>query len=122
MKSLLAFIVCCAAFFVVRAQNPQTKLFEMRPGTSFQLKDGKYFIKPLNDSSFVFNGPSFPINKKPGVYRLRQDGMPCIVPDTKDLAVMPNVFKGEIKVPYVAKPPRIPNAAIPKTFPDDSKR
>lgn len=27
---------------------------------------------------------------KPGVYGLSQDGMPCIVPDTNDIAAMPN--------------------------------
>lgn len=30
------------------------------------------------------------VPKKPGIYALPQDGMPCIVPDTKDMAALPN--------------------------------
>jgi hypothetical protein len=39
------------------------------------------------------------------VYRLR-DGMPCIVPDTKDIAAMPNAWPAPQKLPY---PTTIPN-------------
>lgn len=47
------------------------------------------------------------MKRKPGVYSLPQDGMPCIVPDTNDIAAMPNAAKA------IAVPPanRIPNAA-----------
>ena len=122
MKPLLASLICCFAFFVVRAQNTGAKIVEIKPGMSFEYRDGKYFSKLLNDSAIVRNGLSFPQNKKPGVYRLRQDGMPCIVPDTKDLAVMPNAFKGTIKIPFVSAPPRIPNAATPQRLPNDNKK
>ncbi len=116
MKPLLALLICCFAFSIVHAQVPLPRVMEIRPGTSFQFKDGKYFIKPLNDSSIVINGLSLPQNKKPGVYRLRLDNMPCIVPDTKDVAAMPNAFKEEIKVPFSGNPPRIPNAAPLQSF------
>lgn len=44
-----------------------------------------------------------------GVNRLPLDGMPCIVPDTKDIAAMPNAWKGKVAVPFTGNPPRIPN-------------
>lgn len=47
------------------------------------------------------------IKLKPGVHALPQDGMPCIVPDTNDIAAMPNAAKA-ISVPSAN---RIPNAA-----------
>ncbi len=56
----------------------------------------------------------------PGVYRLKQDGMPCIVPDTKEIAHMPNAF-GTVAIPFKA---RIPNAwkkQAPALPPTDSK-
>jgi len=47
------------------------------------------------------------IKRKPGVYTLPQDGMPCIVPDTNSIAAMPNAAKA-ISVPPAN---RMPNAA-----------
>ncbi|QEC56796.1 hypothetical protein [Flavisolibacter ginsenosidimutans] len=84
-------------------------MIQIQPGTSVEFKKDKYFIKPLNDSGIVLNVLSFPQSKKAGVYRLRQDNMPCLVPNTKDLVMMPNGFKGEIKVPFVPAKPQIPN-------------
>ena len=52
-------------------------------------------------------------NKKPGVYRLPKDGMPCIVPDTKDIAAIPNGWKGTLRVPYKGRKPIIPNPSKP---------
>src|SRR5688572_25885617 len=43
---------------------------------------------------------------KPGIYSLPQDGMPCIVPDTQSIAVMPNAARREVTPPAN----RIPNA------------
>lgn len=113
-------LISLFAFTIVQAQNPAPKMRAIKPGTSVGFKNGRYFIKPPNDSGIVRNGISLPAKKKPGVYRLQQDGMPCIVPDTKDIAAMPNAFKGEAKVPFLAQPPRIPNAAAPKTFPNNT--
>jgi len=47
---------------------------------------------------------------RPGVYPLAQDQMPCIVPDTKELAIMPNAG---LDLPEV-NAGKIPNA-ISKT-------
>lgn len=121
MKSLPLLAVCCFGFSLVRAQKPVPGITEIKPGVFFDFKDGKYFIKPVNDSSIVLQNLLLLQNKKPGVYSLPQDNMPCIVPNTKDLALMPNAFKGEVKVPYVGRAPRIPNAVVPKVFPDTKR-
>ena len=47
---------------------------------------------------------------KPGVYALPQDGMPCIVPYTADIAAIPNAMPQKQVVPFG----QIPNAT-PKT-------
>lgn len=65
----------------------------------------------LSDSLFVLNNPLTLRNKKPGIYRLPQDNMPCIVPDTSKTIRIPNAWKSRVQVPYVSKPPRIPNPA-----------
>lgn len=45
--------------------------------------------------------------KKPGVYALPQDGMPCMVPNTADIAAIPNAMPQKKAVPFG----KIPNAA-----------
>src|SRR5688500_2124976 len=32
------------------------------------------------------------VSAQPGLYKMRQDGMPCLVPDTEGMPVMPNAF------------------------------
>jgi hypothetical protein len=48
----------------------------------------------------------------PGVYNLPQDNMPCIVPDTKEIAAIPNVLTNK-EIPFISK---IPNPyLVPKS-------
>jgi hypothetical protein len=54
----------------------------------------------------VFNFSSTP---SPGIYRLPQDNMPCIVPDTKDITAMPNLWPS-VTIPF--KGGKMPNPAI----------
>ena len=48
-------------------------------------------------------------NAAPGVYKLRQDQMPCLVPDTKDIAPIPNMA-GKVSIPFRGN---IPNGIQP---------
>ena len=50
------------------------------------------------------------IGKKanPGVYYLPQDNMPCLVPDTKDIAAIPNAWP-HVQVPFKSA---IPNPGL----------
>lgn len=54
--------------------------------------------------------PLFLNPQQPGVYALPLDRMPCIVPETKDLAVLPNIWKGKVGVPFNSQ---MPNSAQP---------
>ena len=46
----------------------------------------------------------------PGIYQLRQDRMPCIIPDTREIAPIPNAWKA-VTMPFSGN---IPNPAVPK--------
>lgn len=46
--------------------------------------------------------------QKPGVYALPQDNMPCLVPDTKEIAAIPNAW-GKLSVPFISN---IPNPGL----------
>jgi hypothetical protein len=60
---------------------------------------------PVSDSTVLRLLPLYRTHTQPGVYRLR-DGMPCIVPDTKDIAAIPNAWPAPRQLPY---PATIPN-------------
>jgi len=49
----------------------------------------------------------------PGIYSMQQDGMPCIIPDTKEITPIPNAWKGAVTIPFSGN---IPNPAVPKVF------
>ena len=68
--------------------------------------------KVAKDSNIVRQNLDF-LKGKPGVYRLPQDNMPCIVPDSNKTVRIPNVWKGPKRVPYKGNPPRIPNLTKP---------
>lgn len=82
------------------------------------LKDQRRF--PLGqlkiDAARNSNITAFLSNPKPGVHRLRQDNMPCLVPDPTATVAMPNVWKGKIGVPFESGLPRIPNPVKPLTL------
>jgi hypothetical protein len=53
------------------------------------------------------------LQQQSGINALPQDGMPCIVPDTKSIAVIPNAAKDN----QVPPANRIPNAAPEQRLP-----
>lgn len=57
------------------------------------------------------------MKQNPGIYYLPQDNMPCLVPDTKDIAAIPNAwphpsvpFKGTIPNPGLQEKPLVPQS------------
>jgi hypothetical protein len=59
-------------------------------------------------NAFGYHLPSLEpkvVKPAPGIYSLPQDGMPCIVPDTQNIAAMPNATRREVTPPAN----RIPN-------------
>jgi hypothetical protein len=119
MKPLLLLFICCVATFAVQAQTESTDLQKLKADAyNLPLFKDKARVFPNNNDSLTSSISGQPLLKsaKPGIYRLPQDGMPCIVPDTKDIAAIPNTFKGRIGVPFTGNRPRIPNAKQPGTL------
>jgi hypothetical protein len=86
MKQLLAsiFIFCSCALCAQTRERPSQHSLVIEI--------------PLIMEDSVLNLNASPV-LAPGIHRLRQDGMPCVVPDTRDIAVIPNSWKGRV-VPY----------------------
>lgn len=53
------------------------------------------------------------INMQGNVAILKQDKMPCVVPDTSGLSKMPNAW-GTTSIPYFLQRGAIPNPALPR--------
>jgi hypothetical protein len=118
MKLLLTMMLC---MFAVFANSQTTKEQLSQKQADEIMKNYRRNIQPkvvLTDSLINRFNKSYLVNKrKPGVYRLK-GGMPCIVPDTKDIVAIPNAWKGSVKTSYKGKPPVIPNPAQPNILPD----
>ena len=75
------------------------------------------YKKPKNFNARILPDTSIQLldfalrNKKPGVYLLPQDNMPCIVPDSGKTVNIPNAWRGPKTVPFKGNPPHIPNPA-----------
>jgi hypothetical protein len=83
----------------------QKKLEELKNKMNNKLRSQPHsFNIPLENFSIKGNEFSF---GQPGVYALALDGMPCIVPDTKDIVSIPNAFK----TPSVPFRSDIPNSS-----------
>ena len=117
---LLLFIVTCVVTTTVSAQVFQ----QITPPRAI---DGNAFIQkwklshpdlklPQSKDSVLAKFKNyFGLGKKPGVYSLKMDNMPCIVPDTKEIAEIPNFWRDKITVPFNS---RIPNRALPQASPE----
>jgi hypothetical protein len=84
---LLLLLTSFSISAVVSAQNFQPDIDKMVSKSKFR--------DLLNIETIDVKAAPFELGKnpEPGVYSLPQDNMPCIVPDTKELAAMPNAFK-----------------------------
>ncbi len=108
MKSFLMLIITAFFFLPVVAQQSNIQSFKYTPGIGLEeLRNGRW-NKVLSDSMATRNSPTV-YGKKPGVYHLPQDNMPCIVPDTTKLVNIPNVWKGSVTKPYKNSPPTVPD-------------
>jgi hypothetical protein len=111
MKPLLLLLTVCFGSLFANAQIESGKLPNFADKID-ALKNLQRYSQgmALNDTAKQFFRPElFLTNSKPGVHRLPQDKMPCLVPDMNASVAMPNLWKGEIKVPFQANPPQIPN-------------
>ena len=69
--------------------------------------------KSSTDTVGITHPRAYLVHPKPGIHRLPQDNMPCVVPDTRLSVAIPNLWAGKVEVPFKNKPPRIPNPAKP---------
>ena len=106
MKMLLL-ILCTPFALAAGAQEFEPDLQKQIKGFVEKEKEKQRF-KTGGDTSIVipFRDPDVLSGKQPGVYTLPQDGMPCIVPDTKDIVAIPNAFPKKV-APELGQ---IPNA------------
>lgn len=117
MKRLLLITACSAASFMAGAQilSDEVKKYQQDAAYRNGVIEKLNALKKKSDTSIV-TPPKLPLylqNPKPGIHRLPQDGMPCIVPDMNATVAIPNNWKGEKKVPFRGVQPRIPNNAKP---------
>ena len=109
MKLLLVFSLsaCCFTAFgqVDQEEVLKNKMEELyRGGLNGELRP----FQPLAPKSgdFYFQEEGNNSSRKPGIYSLPQDRMPCLVPDTGGIVSIPNAFPN-VSLPFVTT---IPNA------------
>ena len=111
MKPLLVLLFSCFVFSKSKAQNDRYINPKIQQGPyKYRLPKG-WDATILPDSTIKLHDLALLKNKRPGVYRLPQDNMPCIVPDSTKTVRMPNAWRGAKRVPYQSNRPRIPNAS-----------
>jgi hypothetical protein len=111
MKPLLLLLAACFGCLVVKAQDEAGKLPNFADDIDALKNLQRYSLGMVQkDTARQLMRPElFPNHPKPGVHRLPQDNMPCLVPDLNASVAMPNVWKGKTGVPFQGKPPQIPN-------------
>lgn len=110
---LLPLLFACLLSFASNAQNQTDYAQQFKQKVTALKKQQRLSLGSVwRDTTTRFSNPSFfLVNPEPGVHRLRQDNMPCIVPDPSATVSIPNAWQDEVKVPYTSPAARIPNAA-----------
>ncbi len=117
MKWLLHLICCCAASTVVNAQllSGEIEKYQQNAAHRNGVIEKIHALKKQSDTGIGKppTAPAYLLNPKPGIHRLPQDNMPCIVPDRNATVAIPNTWKGEKKIPFRGTRPQMPNPAKP---------
>ena len=99
MKLLFLLSFCCL-FLIGLSQISEDFIIKN------QLKSTKEIQKILTNENLHLNrlstkvsSPLYLVNPEPGIHTLPLDGMPCIVPDTKDIAAIPNAMSNSL-IPF----------------------
>jgi hypothetical protein len=134
MKRLLSLFCCCAASAVAEAQLLSGEVEKYQQDVTYRnsVIQKLAALKKQGDTSIVKppTRPYYLVNPRPGIHRLPQDNMPCIVPDMNATVAIPNTWKGEKRLPFRGAPPQVPNPAKPfrlspsrplLTYPDTDK-
>ncbi len=119
MKQLLLLVFIGLLTTNVNAQTESIDIKKFKEDATYReaLINRLQTTLPKNDEVGNFSYTLLPQpNLKPGIHFLPLDGMPCLVPDTKDIAVIPNVWKGKVGVPFIGNSPQIPNPFLIQSF------
>jgi hypothetical protein len=115
MKLLLlpAFCIFCISIFAQVPRNnqgtmDQNELFKKFKGTNRDTlrKQFQRYLQRRDQTNSL-------ANKQGNIVILPQDHMPCIIPASSTMAVIPNAWKGTT-LPYQPQYHPIPNPALPK--------
>ncbi len=114
MKLLLLSAFCIAAVSALAQNDKNNGWRSQRPVSLLQFKGNdrenfnhlfQEYLKRRKDPGNLL------ANRQGNIVLLPQDRMPCIVPDSKNIAPMPNAWSG-VKIPYQSQHHLIPNLAI----------
>jgi len=109
MKLLLS-IMCIAIACSATAQQPTIKINKLPdPGIRKQMDSLLTLYKTKHPEKFIL-----PVNPKPGIHVL-PGGMPCIVPEPPTAGLIPNLWNGNIFLPFKPEFQPIPNPALPRS-------
>ena len=110
---LLFIIMFCLLSAYSNAQTNKQELSQKQADAHLKNYRLNQPVMIMRDTLFsIMNKNLLASGKKPGIYLLK-DGMPCLVPDTKDIAAIPNVWKGQVGTFYQSNEPQIPNPIKP---------
>lgn len=122
MKPLLVLLFCLACVIAHSQQDRQDSVIKNLLREKLKWNNNPMTFKyDSRTKALPFLSRDSTGSLLPGIHRLPQDGMICYVPDTKDIAAIPNVYKGKVRVPFTGNPPRIPNPYQIQTFQFPSK-
>ena len=112
---LLLFIAFCFCSVCAFSQHDKNNPLQLNPENLKKFKGTnsdslqKQFREYFNEKNSTANLLS---NMQGRIVILPQDHMPCVVPNTGGIAVIPNEWNG-ISVPYKSSHHPIPNPALP---------
>lgn len=108
---LLAFVITVTNLYAQEFQPDINKLIAHSKVSSFKKDTSKTTPRQPLALDLKLLTPRV-LKLQPDTHALPQDGMPCIVPDTKSIAAIPNAAKDDQTPPVN----RIPNAASEQRF------
>jgi hypothetical protein len=110
MKLLL--LITCSAFYISSSAQEFKVDVPKIMKQSDVLKKHYEIGKSVNKDSLIKKFKDyFSMKSNAGIYYLTQDNMPCIVPDTKDIAAIPNAWPN-VQIPFKTT---IPNPGLQNT-------
>jgi hypothetical protein len=118
MKVLLPLIICSLTI-TANAQLNKIDIEKLKGNSTYQkiiMQKLRDVLGRTNTDSSLASNTSKPVELLPLSYYKTIGIMPCIKPDTKDIAPIPNAWKEKVSVPYVGNAPRMPNATPYQTF------